>query len=536
MRHVIAGLGLGLGLIALAAFAAEAPPAAKVEYKIEMDPLGPLPTKAGATRSDDGRHVVFITKQNDKSVAVLDGQRGPAFDDISGLRFTGSPSHLVYAARTGETWTLVVDGKPGPAMAKVEPYSVDFGEDGKHTAYVGTQNGRSVVVVDGKAGPPFDGIGQQGACLTADGEPVYVATTDGKWCMVKGDKPGPLFDGILQGTSIPVLSPDRRHWAYVAKRGDQWLVVIDGKEGAGYGNVVPGTQIFSPDSKHSAYGALKGDKWVVVTDGHEGAPFDDVKDLAFEVGGSRVAFAAREGENWRLVVDDKPGKPYARITDIRLDGGRVAHAAYDGNGWMAVIDDQEGPRYEVVDDLAFLAGGKHSLYIGREGASDFVVFDGKPGPAMARNSVRLCVWNRDGSIVAYAGRKDVRWHVVANNRLSSPYEGIISICLSPDGQRVAYAAQDKKNWMVIVDDQSGPMDDRGGNPIFSADSRHVAHWAMIGTKWFVDIDGHEGPRFDDLVPNDANFPYAFRADGSLEYLAAKDGTLYRVRHVPVAGK
>jgi len=83
---------------------------------------------------------------------------------------------------------------------------------------------------------------------------------------------GKIHPGII--VESLVVSPDSKHLAYVAVRGEKQFVVVDGEEGKEYDGIGAGTLIFSPDSKHLAYGAERGEKWLVVVDGKEGKEYD----------------------------------------------------------------------------------------------------------------------------------------------------------------------------------------------------------------------------------------------------------------------
>ena len=68
------------------------------------------------------------------------------------------------------------------------------------------------------------------------------------------------IDSIGAGT--PIFSPDSKHVAYEAKKGEKWILLVDGQSGMGIGSL-----IFSPDGKRVAYMAVKGKKPIVVVDG-----------------------------------------------------------------------------------------------------------------------------------------------------------------------------------------------------------------------------------------------------------------------------
>jgi hypothetical protein len=63
--------------------------------------------------------------------------------------------------------------------------------------------------------------------------------------------------------------------------------------------------------------------------------------------------------------------------------------------------------------------------------------------------------------------------------------------------------------------------------MFSPDSRHVAFAAQKGQKRVVVVDGRASEEYDGLGPP------IFAADGVLEYLAMKEGSLYHVQYAPV---
>ena len=57
----------------------------------------------------------------------------------------------------------------------------------------------------------------------------------------------------------------------------------------------------------------------------------------------------------------------------------------------------------------------------------------------------------------------------------------------------------------------------------------VAYVAGKGVNWLVVEDGQPGAQYEGIVTNGL----AFRPDGILEYLAIRDNSLYRVKHIPV---
>ena len=72
------------------------------------------------------------------------------------------------------------------------------------------------------------------------------------------------------------ISPDGSQVAYMAQRGDRWLVVEDGHESVEYDAIVTPGPIFSPDSKRLAYVAIQGDRRFAVVGGQAGEEWDGI--------------------------------------------------------------------------------------------------------------------------------------------------------------------------------------------------------------------------------------------------------------------
>src|SRR5215831_18338815 len=86
-----------------------------------------------------------------------------------------------------------------------------------------------------------------------------VKTSDGEFVMVDGVA-GKTYTSILRvplteaGVQPQIkFSPDGRRTAYVARRGEKFLVVVDGKEGSEFDRIRVGAPNFSPDSQRFAY-------------------------------------------------------------------------------------------------------------------------------------------------------------------------------------------------------------------------------------------------------------------------------------------
>jgi len=108
------------------------------------------------------------------------------------------------------------------------------------------------------------------------------------------------------------VSPDGRHLALVANKGEKLFVSVDGKAGAEYDDIAKDHPIFSSDGKRVAYAASQNGKWSVIVDGKPGKQYDNVagSSLLFSPSGKRVAYAAVKGKKQFVVVDGREGTGY----------------------------------------------------------------------------------------------------------------------------------------------------------------------------------------------------------------------------------
>jgi len=193
-------------------------------------------------------YLPMILLVGDQQVAEQEGIQDPAFSpDSKRLAYVvvihpgGSPLR--------EKMFVVVDGKKGPQFDEAR-FPV-FSQDGGKVAYIAKSGAKWFVVVGDQQGPAeFDQLDQP--VFSPDGGKVaYAAKQGDKWFIVDGDKRGQQFDRIGQ----PVFGPSGKI-AYRAKRGEKWLIVAGDKAGPELDQV--GEPRFSPDGKKAAYGAQQG--------------------------------------------------------------------------------------------------------------------------------------------------------------------------------------------------------------------------------------------------------------------------------------
>jgi hypothetical protein len=120
---------------------------------------------------------------------------------------------------------------------------------------------------------------------------------------------GPQFnDLVLVDKSPLVFSPDKHHVAWIGKRGETFVVVVDNAIRCELSNVDMEAIPAVSNSGRIALVATVGTRRVII----DGSPFTNWEAegaLGFSADGDHFAFVAREGPRWRVVVDGATAGP-----------------------------------------------------------------------------------------------------------------------------------------------------------------------------------------------------------------------------------
>lgn len=266
-----------------------------------------------ALLSPDGRRYAYKGKRGGKWVVVVDGKESPEYDGIakSSPVFGPDSKRVAYHACLGE-WEggehfLVIEGVRGPSYDQLGGLS--FSPDGKRVAYWARrgpkETGKEFVVVDGEAGPEYESV--LSPIFSPDSRHVAYEASAGPWedhnhvVVVDGEE---VMEGAHGLVLDLVFSSDGKHIAWPAKRDDECLVLLDGQESAAYAGIR--SVVFSPDSGLLAAavrgGALGRRKEAVLLDGQPGPQLEYVfgKSLTFIADDAVRYLGIREGNVVRI--------------------------------------------------------------------------------------------------------------------------------------------------------------------------------------------------------------------------------------------
>ncbi len=313
---------------------------------------------------------------------------------------------------------------------------------------------------------------------------VHVATTetDGSRAVVWYDGVvGPKFDEILRQTyGSVVFSPDGKRYAYCARAGTQYVVMVDGKE-----------LVRSPESNSGRFSGESCDLGFTSNSKHV-------------FWNSNVVFETRRGQMFRRFWFDGHPSPTGSVNDgvaLSPDGDHFAYV-------LTISDPTHQDRYAFAVDgkiAPYMAGApqwtadsKH-LYTQRNFAGGTeLLFDGKP-IAKAFNFKVYIPPVGDMVVVAVTGGTNfhpLSFLVVNGKKVpgSDTVErgAITKVEFSPDGKHYAALSGDISNHQyVILDGKRGQEYTSIDNLAFTADSSTVVYQSFMNGKQFIVVGEQE---------------------------------------------
>lgn len=238
-----------------------------------------------------------------------------------------------------------------------------------------------MLVVDGKAGEPFDSISWPFA-MSDDGLVACAARDGDRQFLVVGGRRSRPFRFV----AFPVVTPDGRTAACAASDGDGWFAVVNDREGPRYDWV--GNLTIDPAGR-VAYVAEAGGKSFVVF-GARGPDFDRVTRPSIADG--RVCYGGRRGGRWFLVRDGRETPVDGEIESVFGDRGYVLA----GNSVMG------GPAWDWVGWPQFAPDGR-VVHLAARGKEKFLVLG-----ELERPLGESVVWDLEvrGSHVEFGMKRD----------------------------------------------------------------------------------------------------------------------------------
>ena len=311
-------------------------------------------------------------------------------------------------------------------------------------------------------------------------------------------------DGQLFGGSI---SPKGEHIAVFAGKGSHYVIIMDGVEGPKIDNLIfniagaqyraesqwvnmPIPVIFSKDGAHWAYMAKQGDEYVVMLDGKEFArgPINprnqaNCLNLTFSANGQHIFWSDSDAQgNSIIVVDGKPGPAMRTLPQLILspDGNHYAYVNYnrDGTGAWAFVDGKQVNFFG--DNLQYTAKNVLVSQMHTPDNNNILVLNGKP--SIKALSISPMWISDDGKQIAMiiTPQQGAQPFLTVDGKQVAGTEGVPveKVYFSPDGKHYAALCRTKTGAkFMMIDGKKG--DEYPAISNGATDISNNTHWQYV---------------------------------------------------------
>lgn len=425
-----------------------------------------LLTTNACDRTTD-KHEVRVFNGKPAKLAVI-----PAGFDLGETTFSVDGRHVVFAATKSGTAIVIADGN----MNGPYEYARDlvYQQDTDGFAFVAGVDGKESVVVNGREGRKFEGVGKPS--FAPDGLVICEVHQDGKWRIIAGKRESPAY---AAPSAPPIITPDGKTLVYVEMRS-------------------------AGNTSHVRACTLD------LRDCISGKDYDLVRDMKTDPSGSHLAYITAAQGNMAVVTADlsspvlmeREGPWYDEIHSVAVaEGGRhLAYVARRDNDHFLVKDGVETPAPRPASPLVISKQGR-TFYVGVAPGRFFAVVDGKR-TGRAYHEMDMPAFSPDGTRVAYVARYDKTWSVIVNDREGPAFDRVVDPQFTPDGAHLIYRARRQGERFVVVADSRGgtvreqPHYEAVWKQVMSPDEKFIGYGVRKGRElwWQVEPVGPSTPQ------------------------------------------
>lgn len=322
---------------------------------------------------------------------------------------------------------------------------------------------------------------------------------------------GPSVDAVAQGF---VFSTNGTRHAYVAKVGEEHIVVLDGKEVArarpNRNGTIPFTSLgFSPKGTRFYYQQLMPPdgsplRWVI-----DGKP----SDIPSYGGSEGPVFSPDETRYFywltlpagtqKLIVDGKDSGFPGQDPQFSPDSKNIITIAHSPTGSTLVINGRPGSRAKKILKAHMSSGGLNLLVLGTggEAGTPMTQYLGTAGKKIEGSDCQIIeslTFSPDGKRYAALCSNHSRKFMLIDGKKHQDYDGITDFTFSTDSTKTFYVARAAgKSFAVVNDEESEGYPTMQGisssslNPLrLGAGGKRIGFLGSAGTRdTFVVVDG-----------------------------------------------
>ena len=427
----------------------------------------------------------------------------------------------------------------GPAPDQDAKYVVS--PNGSHLATVGRKGSRLVVTIDGVAGPKVDDV------IT----PVL------SWIDTRYQDLVPQEERGYTSPKPVTFSKDGNHYAYVARIGQEWVLMEDNKEVLRMpsGGIVGGTsgiagsagntdirlQFGGDDGKHLYLAKSSFAGFELWMDGQKlpgyyfsgGGGSAGTVDPIISSDGSHIAYLAtlgtRPGDKQTVFFDGKDTGYYADNLQLSPDGLHVLGLGKEGNAQTLVVDGKPLMKAQGIIRFYVAPVGSHLAVVVQKtlpngNLGQVLLVHGKPVPETLCEQIPSVTFSPDGKrVAALCTRSGAQWMVVDGKKGQEyqiidqgiPGMKVTGPTFSPDSTKFGYCAMMNQKKFIVIDEDESDGYDNNASFKWTADSKHLICYGMRNGTALVTIDNKpqhviKGFNLDTFVasPDFAHYAYS----------------------------
>lgn len=419
--------------------------------------------------------------------------------------------------------------------------------DAKHAAIPGLEGSRQVIIIDGKKGPTFDQVFFSSLVFSpTGGRYAYLARRNNKCIIVIDGEEKDSYDCIAnsRGNTAPIqfyFSPDTKDFAYLKPtnhgnddqyfRGQTSQVILNGIEGPILQNfnsfLFKGGKLFYTGSLYAKGNKTLKNKVSLFINNKPEKTFMSINNLLVGDDGSNYAyiglkrdtienkvqkFLVQNGEildevnNIHLMMDVKNGILISSITEEYLEDGKRKNRTKlkIGNKFYELSNEQylENPGHSSINRGSF-AGVEPNVVQDASGNNYKIIMsmDGQQHAFLTKRT-------------GFGGNTNYLYTVWRNGKQGREYENISNLKFTPDGQKLVYTATSNRKFFVIENEKEfGPYESLshlgispgGGSYAYLASDGNNSHWYVNGKP----ISGGSGkPEEFQFSPDGSRFAFS----------------------------
>ncbi|MFO0546944.1 MAG: hypothetical protein U0271_01085 [Polyangiaceae bacterium] len=365
--------------------------------------------------------------------------------------------------------------------------------DGRSMAWVADSAEDGVrVILDGRQGPSFEGIGQLAWGARSD-RLVYAAMRNGRWVVATPEGLGRDLLSLGGGR----LSACPRGAAYTG-RDERGAFVVVADATLGPFDAAGGLHV-DATCDHFAFAAQQGEESYVFVDGERFGPYLDVAEVALAPTLGRFAATVWTADGWRVLADGSLSKPFARVSSLAFsaNAARLVYAA-EADGLWWIVDEAPkptGPFAGLVASSVVVSDAGDAYSFVAEAPGGYAVYrDGVRQPGGFRDVSHLAFAPRT-SLLGYVGRDDSASTIFIGGVARGSYDAVGDLALGPGGAHYLAIVISSGISSIVVDDSVLPYDVVApGSLTFDETGEH---WAAIAgdraeRSIFFVVDGARG--------------------------------------------